>query len=158
MSDITPEKVAAVVCKGIDAGWRFDLEASLRVTAENNVLSLAVTRWDGQDDSENVRHFRAPVVEGETAPIVLERPKATRHGLEREGGAFGSDEDLGWQVCAYESSYARTCEIDKADSVLFRRGTRGVISPAEARRFAAALAALADQIEAAQAQKGGGDA
>ena len=69
MSEITPEKVAAAVCEGV-GGWMDCLEAALTVTAERNVLSLDVTRWDGPGDSEVVRRFRALVVEGEKSPYV----------------------------------------------------------------------------------------
>ncbi|WP_326646605.1 hypothetical protein OG884_18410 [Streptosporangium sp. NBC_01755] len=73
MSDITPEKLADVICMGMDTGWRYDLQAALSLTAQGDVLSLRVTRWDGPDDAETVRHFRAVVVEGDETPIVLER-------------------------------------------------------------------------------------
>ncbi len=71
MSDITPEKVAAAVCEGV-GGWCHSLEAALSLTAEGNVLSADVVRWDGPDDAETVRHFRAVVVEGETVPDLAE--------------------------------------------------------------------------------------
>lgn len=73
MSGITPEKVAAAVCEG-DFGWIESLQAALSVTATGDVLSLDMARWDGPNDSEVVRHFRAVVVEGE-GPVVVASPE-----------------------------------------------------------------------------------
>lgn len=141
MSEITPERIAAAACEGV-SGWRHSLEASLSLTAQGDVLSLAVVRWDGPDDAEVVRHYKAVVVEGETAPIVLERPEITDPSAvtgPRFGEEVGESLENGWSVFA-------------TNHVLF--GGTGHISPAEARRFAAALVATADALEATQAQTG----
>ena len=136
MNDITPEKVAAAVCEGI--GWRESLESALSVTAEGSVLSLDVVRWNGENDSEIVRHFWAPVVEGEQAPIVLEHP-----------AELGIQWDDGGDLLALT-----------ADGILFN--PRGVdewdLSPDEARELAAHLAAMADAAKAAQTEQSGGAA
>jgi hypothetical protein len=130
VNEITPEKVAAAVCEG-EGGWLESLQAALSLTAEDNVLSVAVTRWDGPDDSEVVRPFRAVVVEGTETPIVLERP----NGL-------GIQWDDGGDLLALTK-----------DGILFN--PRGVdewdLDPSGARELAAHLAAMADAYEAAQA-------
>lgn len=78
MNEITPETVAAAVCEGV-GGWMDVLEAALTVTAESNILSLDVTRWDGPGDSEVVRHFRAVVFRAVVAlddgPLVIASPQ-----------------------------------------------------------------------------------
>ena len=152
MIDITPEMVAAAVLEG-ETGWLESLQGALSVTAEGNVLSLDVARWlDDAEGTEVVRHFRAVVVEGETAPIVLPRP-ALDDGFAFEGEPYDTSEDVdGWQVCAAEAN-GRTTMLRLADSILFRGC--GHISTTEARRFAAALVAKADAVEAAQAEQGG---
>jgi hypothetical protein len=150
MSDITPEKVAAALCE-YASGWRHSLVATLSVTAIGDVLSVDVLRFDGPGDSEVARPFRAVVVEGETVPIVLPRPDIT-DGYEFEGGHYDDDLHTGWQVVAVNSD-ARSVGTKFANSILFRGS--GHISLGEARRFAAALVAKADVIEAAQAQTGG---
>jgi hypothetical protein len=62
VNDITPEMVAAAVCEG-EFGWIESLQAALSVAATGSVLSLEIARWDGPNDSEVTRHFRAVVVE-----------------------------------------------------------------------------------------------
>ncbi|MFI7125930.1 hypothetical protein ACIBQ1_09565 [Nonomuraea sp. NPDC050153] len=152
MSDITSERVAAAVCEGVVGGWRDSLAGALSVTAEDGMLSLSVARWDA-DDTETVRHYRAVVVPGETEPIVLPRPDL-EDGLEFEGEPYDNvDDSDGWQVCA-AGPKGRTTGLKYADSILFRGC--GHISTAEARRFAAALVAKADAVEAAQAELNGG--
>lgn len=153
MSEITPELVAAAVCEG-GFGWIESLQAALSVTSTGNVLSLDVARWDGENDAEVVRPFRAVVVEGETAPIVLSRP-VLEDTLEFEGGALADDDELGWQVVPYSSGQKRSCFLREADGILFR-GQDPHISFAEARRFAAALVAMADAAETSQAVQNGG--
>ena len=70
MSEITPETVASAVSDTVD-GWRYSLQAALSLAAEGNVLNLAVTRWeDDEEGTETVRHFWAPVVESEKPPYV----------------------------------------------------------------------------------------
>jgi hypothetical protein len=72
MTEITPEKVAAAACDTVNR-WRHSLQGALSLTAVGNVLNLEVTRW-AEDDTETVRHFRAPVVEGED-PVVVASPE-----------------------------------------------------------------------------------
>ncbi|MEU7831312.1 hypothetical protein [Nonomuraea sp. NPDC049129] len=135
MSEITPEKVAAAVCEGV-GGWMDCLEAALTVTAERNVLSLDVTRWDGPGDSEVVRHFRAVVVPGETVPIVLERP-----------AELGISWDDGGDLLALTPDGIR----------LYLRGMdEWELDPSDARELSAQLAEMADAHEAAQAEQSGG--
>jgi hypothetical protein len=86
------------------------------------------------------------------ASIVVPRPTEEPYGLDLEGGAYGDDHELGWQVVPYSSVRSWPSEASEADSILFR-GAPGHISFAEARRFGAALIALADWAEAAN---GGG--
>ena len=140
MTDITPEKVAAALCEDA-SGWRHSLVATLSVTASRDVLSVDVVRFDGPKDSETVRHFRAVVTPGETAPIVLERPDLA-DGRTVYGRSLGdtdhSEPPDGWHTFA-------------TDHVIY--GGTGHISFAEARRFAAALVAVADAAEAAQAEQ-----
>jgi hypothetical protein len=89
--------------------------------------------------------------------IVLPRPKDSRcRGLDFEGGSYEDDNSTGWQVVPYSTDKNWVCSVEEADSVLFR-GADGLIgghiSFYEARRFAAALAALADRAE--QGTEGG---
>ncbi|MET9339221.1 hypothetical protein [Nonomuraea sp. NPDC003804] len=64
MSEITPEKVASALTDGSGEWWD-SLESSVSLAAKDNVLSVELTRWDedGEEDTENVMHFRAVVVE-----------------------------------------------------------------------------------------------
>lgn len=85
--------------------------------------------------------------------IVLPRPSdPDGDGLDYEGGSYEDDDETGWQVVPYSSTKNWVCRVEEADSVLFR-GAGGPtvggshISLREARRFAAALAALADRVE-----------
>ncbi|MER6942537.1 hypothetical protein ABT294_00815 [Nonomuraea sp. NPDC000554] len=135
MSEITPEKVAAAVCERRD-GWRESLESALSLTAEGHVLSLTLTRWDGEGDAETVRHFRAVVVEGTEAPIVLEPPAEL--GIQWHDGG-----DL--------------LALTRDGITIFPHGAdEWSMSPDNARELAAHLAAMADAYEAAQAQRNGG--
>jgi hypothetical protein len=154
MSDITPEKVAAAACEDV-GGWVESLQAALSVTAQGNVLSLDVVRWDGPDGAETVRHHRAVVLPGETVPVVLPRPSfVDQRELEGKPYNAGSEED-GWQVCAAYPN-GRPTQVVFGDSIVFRGS--GHISTDEARRMAAALAAMADAVDAAQAEQDGGRA
>ncbi|GAA2861134.1 hypothetical protein [Nonomuraea rubra] len=97
------------------------------------------------DDPEFASLFTRLVAawRGEPGPIVLDRPDITDSSAvtgPRFGEEAGESAENGWSVFA-------------TDHVLF--GGTGHISPAEARRFAAALVATADALEAAQAQTGG---
>jgi hypothetical protein len=96
----------------------------------------------------------AVVVGGETAPIVLERPDLVDPDS-TEGGTIGDDEAEGWHVSPYSTASGSACHLREADGITFG-GRHPQISFAEARRFAAALAAVADAAEAAQAEKDGG--
>ncbi|MEU6721651.1 hypothetical protein ABZ897_60320 [Nonomuraea sp. NPDC046802] len=105
----------------------------MSLTAEGNILSLAVVRWDGPDGAETVRHYRAPVVDGEQTPIVLERP-----------------EELGIQWHDGGDLLALTSD----GITLFPCGADEWSMGADnAREMAAHLAAMADAYEAAQAEE-----
>ncbi|MFI6594912.1 hypothetical protein ACIBHX_01620 [Nonomuraea sp. NPDC050536] len=150
MSDITPEKVVDTLI--LPNAFSKYLDAWVRTHSEGNVVHIEVApNLDGEEDAP--RHFTAVVVEGEQTPIVLARPDVSFLGLDFEGGAFDDDAD-GWQVVAYSSTAKWPCPVKDADSVLFR-GAPGHISFTEARRFAAALVAIADAAEAAQAETDG---
>jgi hypothetical protein len=95
-------------------------------------------------------HFRAVVLPGETVPIVLPRPSLVdQRELEGKPYDAGSEED-GWQVCA-AYPHGRPTQVVFGDSIVFRGS--GHISTGEARRMAAALAAMADAVDAAQAEQ-----
>lgn len=130
MSEITPEKVAAVLSKG-HAGWRWGLDASLSVTAQSNVLHLETTRWlDDEEGTEVVEHFRAVVVEGETDPIVLPAGAACDY--------INGDDGYHWLTCG-------TCE----ESLLqVEAGTHLV-------EMVQAISSHTCPAEAAQTEKGG---
>ncbi|MFB4265380.1 hypothetical protein [Nonomuraea sp. GTA35] len=147
MSDITPAgKLASVLLEYDDGAWYADpLGGWVTTEVEGDTISLKVARYDetGEEVSDQTQHFRAVVVEGETVPIVLERPDISNPSAvtgPRFGEEAGESVEHGWSVFA-------------TDHVLF--GGTGHVSPAEARRFAAALVATADALEAAQAQTGG---
>lgn len=141
----TPENVAEMLTSG-DNDYHDGNYWHPSIGAAGNVVHIGITAYSDDGDKLPEKHFRAVVVEGEESPIVLERPDITdpsavtgpRFG-EEAGDSFGH----GWSVFA-------------TNHVLF--GGTGHISPAEARRFAAALVATADALEAAQAQTGGDDA
>ncbi|MFN2636828.1 MAG: hypothetical protein ABR585_07375 [Gemmatimonadaceae bacterium] len=107
----------------------------------------AIYGWDLSQDGSTVKigigpysdddkllvpevHFRAVVVEGDQTPIVANRPDLTNPGT-LQGPHLDEDgaERLGWHAFA-------------TNHVIF--GGSGHISFAEARRFGAALIALAD--------------
>lgn len=149
----TPENVAEMLTSG-DNDYHDGNYWHPSLYAQGNVVSIGITPYADDDEGTKLPevHFRAVVVEGETAPIVLERP-ALADVLEFEGEPYHADDDSdGWQVCAAAAN-GRATQVVFADSVLFRGC--GHISTTEARRMAAALVAMADAVEAAQAQTGG---
>ncbi|MFF0864211.1 hypothetical protein ACFYUV_20805 [Nonomuraea sp. NPDC003560] len=168
MSEITPEKVAATpptpenVAAMLTSGDNDYHDGNYwhpSIGSIGNVVHIGITPYADDDEGTKLPevHFRAVVVEGETDPIVLPRPDTSFLGLDFEGGAFGDDDAEGWQVVPYSTQRRWTCSVQEANCVEFR-GAPGRISFAEARRFAAALVAVADAAEAAQAEKGGTDA
>jgi hypothetical protein len=132
MSEITPEKVASAVCEGM-GGWRESLQGALSLSADGNVLSAKIARWD-EKDTETVRHFRAVVVEGDETPLVLEWP-----------AELGMQWDDGKDLLAL-----------KPDGIVFN--LRGIdewdLDPDGALELAAQLAAMAHASKAL-ARKGG---
>jgi hypothetical protein len=151
----TPENVAEMLTAG-DNDYHDGNYWKPSIGADGNVVHIGITAYSEDGEKLPEQHFRAVVVEGEEAPIVLPRPDTSFLGLDFEGSAFDDDDALGWQVVPYSTARKWNCEVEDADSILFR-GAPGVISPAEARRFAAALAAMADTVETAQAEHGGGE-
>lgn len=140
---ITPEKVAESLT-GYSGEFFEEVHGWLSFTAEGNILSIEATpaketAWGSDEDKDAAVHFRAVVVKGDQAPIVASRPDlANENAL--QGPRIGEqpwDYPDGWSVHA-------------ANHVTF--GGCGEISFAEARRFGAALIALADR---AEAQAGG---
>ncbi|MGW4663237.1 hypothetical protein [Streptosporangium sandarakinum] len=134
MPEITAEKVADFPTEG-DNDFHEDLDAwpSLRVTG--NVVEIKMTPADyaGEEDEDNITHFRAVVVEGEDTPIVLERPDEL--GI--------TWEDNGSDLLALTNDGIR----------LHLRGMdEWELDPAAARELAAHLAAMADAYEAAQGE------
>lgn len=145
----TPENVAEMLTSG-DNDYHDGNYWHPSLYAQGNVVSIGITPYADDDEGTKLPEvqFRAVVVEGETAPIVLPRPDIT-DGYEFEGGHYDDDLHTGWQVVAVNSD-ARSVGTKFANSILFRGS--GHITTAEARRFAAALVAKADAVEAAQAE------
>lgn len=109
------------------------------IKADGNVIEIAITPCDaGGDETGEVVHFRAVVVEGDEPPIVLEWPAEL-------GIAWDDGGDL----------------LALGDSGIIRLHSRGVddwdLSPAEAREMAAHLAAMADVVEATFPTRGEAD-
>lgn len=156
MSVPNPRAVAAMLADHLDGA--IDGSDSWEVTARaaDNTVGLDV------EHDEGVYKCRAVVVEGDTVPVIAPRPDIT-NGLELEGVSFHDDAAPGWQVVPYNSAAGQTCMLADADSVLIRGAQympvdgAGHISWAEVRRMGAALLALADAHERAQAG-GGSDA
>ncbi|MEO3869405.1 hypothetical protein ABGB18_11285 [Nonomuraea sp. B12E4] len=136
----TPENVAEMLTSG-DNDYHDGNYWHPSIGSVGNVVHIGITAYSEDGDKLPEVHFRAVVVEGETAPILLERPEITNpeamHGP-RFGEETGESMENGWSVFA-------------TNHVLF--GGSGHISPAETRRFAAALVATADALEAAQAEE-----
>ncbi|SET51696.1 hypothetical protein [Nonomuraea wenchangensis] len=163
MSDITPEKVAATpptpenVAEMLTMGDNDYHDGNYwhpSIGAAGNVVHIGITPYADDDEGTKLPevHFRAVVVEGEQTPIVLERPAT----LEVEWGP--ADEVRSW----VSPDLFVVVNTMKATNV-------GFLTPVEARRLAARLAALADEAqkladeeiarrraEAAQAEQGGG--
>lgn len=137
MSEITPAEAVATAL-AIDGGGFHDDELNGWVTfkADGSTVQVKVAHHDdGEEIPERARHFRAVVVEGETDPIVLERPEEL--GIQRHDGG-----DL--------------LALTRDGITLFPCGAdEWSMSADNAREMAAHLAAMADAYEAAQAQKGG---
>ncbi|MEU8151709.1 hypothetical protein [Nonomuraea sp. NPDC048901] len=106
-------------------GWHHE------VTGCGNMIAIAITPSDDEGfKTDETFHFRAVVVEGEEAPIVLERP-----------------EELGIQWHEGGDLLALTHD----GITLFPQGVdEWSMGPDNARELAAHLAAMADAYEAAQ--------
>jgi hypothetical protein len=151
MSDITPERIAGHLEGGGEmyvgrhfAGW-------VDVASEGPVLRIGFTP---KGKPGQTQQYRAVVLPGETVPIVLPRPSLVDQ-RELEGKPYNADsEEDGWQVCAAYPN-GRPTQVVFGDSIVVRGS--GHISTDEARRMAAALAAMADAVDAAQAEQDGGD-
>ncbi|MDH2424830.1 hypothetical protein [Sphaerisporangium sp. TRM90804] len=129
----TPENVAASLANN---GGKYDHANPwfMLVEVAGHVVQIRVRSFGEKDSEQTTTEFRAVVVEGDRAPIVLERP-ATLAQDWLEGGrpSFRS-----W----ISPDGTIRAEIDDNTEM----------TPADARREAARMAALADQ---AEAQTGG---
>lgn len=176
MSELTPEKVAAAVCEGV-GGWMESMQAALSVTAEGNVLSLDVARWD-EEGNETVRHFRAVVVEAPAYDVAAE-PVAIDGDTARElAYSDPGDTVAGWTVVVneyiekqrWESLHWLVIRNEQGEHFAntYSKGLTeyqsvGAYEDAETARFAPVVPkykVVTDWVaaEAAQAQKGGGNA
>lgn len=133
MAEITAEKVADFLTEG-DNDFHEDLDAWPSLRVNGNVVEIKMTPADyaGEEDEDNASHFRAVVVEGDEAPIVL--PQPAELGIVWEDG-----EDL--LALTPEGIVFNPRGMDEWD-----------LDPAEARALAAQLAAMADAYEAAQGE------
>lgn len=129
----TPENVAEMLTDG-DNEYHDGHHWDLSLTSVDNVVNICVTPYD-VDDSEMLApvRFRAVVVEGEEAPIVLDPPAEL--GLTwLDGGPLLELGDEG--IC------------------LFPRGADEYwMDPSEAREWASQLAVMADAYEAAHGKR-----
>ncbi len=123
----TPDSVAGLL--PLVAGYHDGFDWSVSLCVNGPVAEIDVTPGDGGGRDLPEVQFRAVVVEGESAPIVLAPPASV--------GYFDDDTQLVLHHGLICSQGIR----------------RGDWTPAQAREFAAHLAALADQ---AEAQSGGG--
>jgi hypothetical protein len=133
MSDITPEKVAVLLAEDDDNGFYSDKVGGwVTFEAKGASVQVKVAHHDeaGEEVPDQTQHFRAVVVEGEQAPIVLERPAT----LEKEWGP--ADEVRSW----VSPDLFVVVNTMKTTNV-------GFLTPVEARRLAARLAALADEAQ-----------
>ncbi|MGA4989950.1 hypothetical protein [Nonomuraea bangladeshensis] len=148
MSDITPEKVAATppnpenvaeflaYCANDASDDGGNMWFPVVKAADGGVVEIDINPADDNGTATYaIRRFRAVVVEGDTDPIVLERPAEL--GIQwHEGG------DL--------------LALTRDGITLFPHGAdEWAMSPANAREMAAHLAAMADAAEVAQAEQGG---
>ncbi|MEV0382321.1 hypothetical protein [Nonomuraea sp. NPDC050643] len=131
MSDIAPYDIAHVIGVLLDR-TQTNEGGVIGANVLDEVLHIDLTHRDGDKD-----HFRAVVVEGETDPIVLERPA-------EPGNDIGGRAEPGMVVIDDECP---ACDVELHWSW----------TPEEARSLAAHYAALADEADrlAAQAQTGG---
>lgn len=125
----TPQNVAEMLTSS-DGDYHDGNYWHPSITSVGNVISIGIEPYADDDGTRlpEVR-FTAVVVEGETVPIVLERP--VKAELELPGGNRLSM--VGSMVAAHLS-------LD------------GYLLPEDAREIAAHLAALADDAEAAQTE------
>ena len=148
----TPENVAEMLTAG-DNDYHDGNYWHPSIGSIGNVIHIGITPYADDDEGTKLpeQHFRAVVVKGEQTPIVLERPAT----LEKEWDP--ADEVRSW----VSPDLFVVVNTMKSTNV-------GFLTPVEARRLAARLAALADEAqklageeiarrraEAAQAQTGG---
>lgn len=130
MSAPNPRAVAAMLADHLDGA--IDGSDSWEVTARaaDNTVGLDV------EHDEGVYKCRAVVVEGDTVPVIAPRPDVD-NPENLNGPDVDDDQECGWWVS------------DEGEHVA--SGGSGLISWAEVRRMGAALLALADAHERAQA-------
>jgi hypothetical protein len=124
----TPENVADMLTAG-DNDFHDGNEWYPSISVDGNVVKIEVTPLDADGEQLHAVHFRAVVVEGEEAPLVLEWP-----------AELGMSWPDGGDLLALAS-----------DGIVFcpRGVDEWVMDPDEARELAAQLAAMADACEAA---------
>lgn len=130
----TPQNVAALLVGG-DNDYHGGNDWWPSTTAEDNVISIGITPV-GEDYETKLDevHFRAVVVEGDQAPIVLPRPAEL-------GISWDDGEDLLALTPDGIRLYPRGMDVWELDS-------------ADARELAAQLAEMADARDAAQSNTG----
>ncbi|WP_157253127.1 hypothetical protein [Nonomuraea typhae] len=132
-AEVTAEDVAGWVTE-FTGDMDEHLGGVVTVRRRGNTLAIDVTPVDDSlgYDKANAKHFRAVVVEGEQAPIVLESPAEL--GMEWHDGG-----DM--------------LALTREGITIFPGGAdEWVIPSKQAREMAAQLAAMADAREAAQAE------
>ncbi|MFG1963163.1 hypothetical protein [Nonomuraea sp. NPDC049028] len=131
----TPEKVAEMLTSG-DNDYHDGNYWHPSIGADGNVVHIGIEAYSEDGEKLPEVHFRAVVVPGATAPIVLERP-----------AELGISWDDGGDLLALTPDGIR----------LYLRGMdEWELDPSDARELSAQLAEMADAHEAAQA--GTGDA
>jgi hypothetical protein len=130
----TPENVAELLTSG-DNDYHDDFRWKPSLYADGNVLHVEITPYADEGTQLPKVHLRAVVVEGEQTPIVLPRP---------------AEPGIQW---AFEGPML---ELTEDDIILSPPGSGvWVMDPELARELAAHLAAMADALEAAQAEQDG---
>lgn len=126
MSVPTPEGLASLLVERLDGTYDDGGDWNIKAHADGHIVAVALDHGDG------VGEFRAVIVEGDATPVVAARP----YDLENPEDTSGPDA-LGRDVTGWYTELA-------ADGSHLEFGGSGHVSWAEARRFGAALIALAD--------------